>query len=244
VISKQKNNELLIRQATLNDIDDILRIDKEAYESVSEQVVASPSMMKERIQKSGPWFLIAESNSHILGYLSLMPTKKGPDEFISWNDSTDDGTLKNVYNIEGEYVYGVALTISRYSANLGVTDKLFLEAAKMVISENKKKIYFSGRMPGYYKHMNEFTAEDYYNKKVLKHGKNVAFDPQIRMYESFGLKKVRLVENGFVGDRESCNYSVIFSAGNPFYRFPFPKFWGSLIGLITNNAKLLKLIVR
>lgn len=218
----------------------MLVIDSERYGGISKEVTATTEIMRKRIQISSDWFFVAEREGEILGYISLQPTDKEISDFVSWEDSTDNGTLERTFDPKGSYVYGVALTTSKKATGLNLSDKLFAEAGKKVISERKKMAYFSGRMPKYHRYKDKLTPQEYYNKKIELNRKLVALDPQIRMYESFGLKRVRLVKDGFKGDTESCGYSVIFKVANPFYSLPFPRIWGSLFKSIAGSEILLK----
>lgn len=237
------SKSIIIKQASLNDLDKIIEIDERVYGGISEEVTATKEMMKSRIEIGKAWFFAAFVGDTLAGYLSLQPSEKGFEKFISWEDSTDNGTLKASFNEGGRYIYGVALTIDPDYRGLGITEKLFEVAAYKLISEKKKSVYFSGRMPGYWRYRDKMTPEEYYNKKIKLGRKRVAFDPQIRMYESFGLKKVRLVKDGFRGDKESGGYGIVFLAKNPFYYFPFPKFWGEFMRLLMKNKKISKVLL-
>lgn len=232
------NRRIIIRNARPADLERIVRIDKEAYENIYNGPVGSSKIMDARIKISSKWFFVAEVDGVILEYLSLQPTKIGIEKFKSWDESTDGGTLGKTYSENGPYVYGVALTASKNGKGLGLSSKLFAAAACKIISERKKYVYFSGRMPGFSKMKGKMSAEEYYNARTVIGRKKVALDPQIRMYESFGFKRVRLVKNGFRGDKESCNYSVIFVINNPLQRFPYPKLMGKLYAIAMGNNLL------
>jgi len=209
--------KVIIRNVKISDLEDILEVDNDRYGDISKEVTATGEMMGKRIENSKEWFFVADMDGKVKGILSLMPTNKGIKDFTSWEDSTDNGTLDTTFDSNGRYVYGVALTTSPDVRGLELVDRLFAAAGRKLIAERKKMAYFSGRMPDFHKFRQEMTPEEYYSKRIIKDGKEVALDPQIRMYESFGLEKVRLVENGFVGDKESGNYGVLFKATNPFY---------------------------
>lgn len=236
-------NKILIRNVRHEDLDNILKIDNEVYGQISEEVTSDKEKMNSRISIGKDWFFVAEVNGEVVGFLSLQPTNKPIDKFISWENSTDNGSIKSTYDEGGAYVYGIALTISKKARGLGLSELLFKEAAKKMIKTRKKLVYFSGRMPGYHKYSNKMTAEDYYNATIKKKGKEVPLDPQIRMYESYGLKKVRLVQEGFKGDKESGDYSVVFKADNPFYKLPLPSIWASIFTLVMSNKLLMKLFL-
>lgn len=238
------NKAFKVRTATISDLNDIVNIDKEIYGAISDKVTSSESIMKERINISSSWFFVVEFEGRVVGFLSLQPTDKPFRNFKNWEDSTDNGTLKKTYKENGEYVYGVALTISKKNRGQGLSDLLFQEAGKKMIKENKKYVYFSGRLPGYHKFSKKMSAQEYYKAKIHKNGKLVSIDPQIRMYESYGLKKVRLVKQGFGGDKESCNYSVVFMAKNPFYGFPFSAIWANLFAILISNKYLARTLLK
>lgn len=233
-------NKILIRNVRHEDLDEILKIDAEVYGQISDAVTSDKEKMSSRISIGKDWFFVAEIDGKVAGFLSLQPTSKPINKFISWENSTDNGSIKSSYDEGGPYVYGIALTIGKKSRGLGLSELLFKEAARKMIKTRKRLVYFSGRMPGYHKYSNKMTAEDYYNATIQKDGKEVPLDPQIRMYESYGLKKVRLVKEGFRGDKESGDYSVVFKADNPFYKLPLPSIWASIFSIVMSNKLLMK----
>lgn len=235
--------KVIIRNVSEDDLDDILRIDKEVYGNISQEVTSNKEKMSSRISIGKEWFFVAEVAGKVEGFLSLQPTNKPIEKFISWEDSTDDGSIKRTYKENGKYVYGIALTISKSARGLGISELLFKEAAKKMIKNKKRLVYFSGRMPGYYKYKNKMKAKEYYDSKIKKNGKLLPLDPQIRMYESYGLKRVRLVKEGFKGDNESADYSVVFKADNPFYKLPFPSIWAGIFSVVIGNKLLTKLLL-
>ena len=232
--------KIFIRNAELGDLENITKIDSGAYSEIYSGPVGSEKIMEKRIKLSRGWFLVAVINGGVVGYLSLQPTNVGVGNFKSWDQSTDNGTLQKTFDLSGKYVYGVALTISSEYQRMGISEKLFAKAAKKIISEEKEYVYFSGRMPGFSKYSQKMTPEAYYNKRIVRNGREVPLDPQIRMYESYGFQKVRLVKDGFVGDKESCDYSVIFQIKNPFLGYPFPRLLGTISEVIFNNKFLSK----
>lgn len=233
-----------IRLATEADLTGILIVDKERYGEVDSSVTATSEMMKQRIKVSNEqgtgWFWIAEQDGKIIGLLSLQPTMKAVDNFISWEDSTANGTLTSTFQEDGENLYVVALTCTQ-SAPDKTVDLLLIRAACKWIEAKKRCAFFCGRMPYYYKHKEQITAEEYFQ---AKDNAGEPLDPQIKLYTDMGFSARKLVPNAFKGDWQSGGYGVLFVADNPLYSWPFPKFLAFIFSIIAKNRKAFSYLLK
>lgn len=234
---------VVIRQASITDVAQIVRLDSESYGDITEAQTTDPtSMFASRIGNSPGYFWVAEVDGNIEGIFSAQPTHLDPTDFKSWSECTANGTLDGTFAQDSETVYIVALTVSPVGSAVGVTDRLIIAAFKKGIREGKKEAYFASRMPGFYRYSNRMSAEEYAAARRMHRGKEVALDPQIRFYEELGLRKVSVVPEGFAADWKSCGYSVLFTVKMPFYRWPGRTFWSWTFGAVASRSRLVKII--
>lgn len=232
-------SQVIIRQAEFADIDQIVELDSKMYEGITPAQTDDPrGMFEKRIANSHGWFWVAEVGGRIEGILSCQPTKLAPDDFVSWEHTTNNGTFNGTYDETSPFIYVAALTVSPKGSRLDATDMLMAAGVKQAIARGKKLAFFSARMPGYHLMTEQMSAEEYYNATTTRNGKEVAFDRQIRYYEQLGAKRVRLVENGFEADWKSCGYAVLFIISIPFYGWRGKRMWAWLFGKIAERPRL------
>jgi hypothetical protein len=214
---------MLIRPATINDVDSLARVERLAWASVSEDAVAPAEIIRERIElcNSGtyPWFLLAEQQTgavpEILAYVALQPTRLTPDAVSSWDAATDDGTLRNTFDQEGQNLFAVSLSVPK-GVPPGTAELLVCQTLVYRLAAKKKHYMFCARMPGFRaaKDSNpDLTAESYL---TMRRSDETSVDWQIREYENmFGEPALRVIRNGFPPDADSCGHSVFFAANDP-----------------------------
>lgn len=235
--------KIVIREAVDSDIDGIVTMDLSVFGDILEQQTTDPhTMFRNRLRNCHGWFWVLEIDGAIEGFLSAQPMQLDPETFISWADTTTDGTFEGTYDNSSTSLYVAALSATPGASKIDATDLLLAHGMSKAIREGKKRAYFISRMPGYHKLADVMTAEEYYQSRIERKGKKVAMDWQLRMYESFGAKRVRLVKDGYDVDWQSAGYGVLFVLNIPFVGWPFKKFWALLPKLITENTFLFKIV--
>lgn len=205
-----------IRQARLEDIEKILIIEKEAW---PEKLRATREQFRSRIETFPEGTLVAIANGTIIGVVSTEIVDYDiKDPIATWAEATDNGFIKKTHNSEGDTLYGVDLTVSRFLEN--ASKLLMEEIGKLAIRHSLKQGILGARIPRYHKFRDKMTAEEYINGKRG----NRFMDPELSFYAKMGLKAVKALPN-YIDDPESCSYGVLMVWKNPFYGKPFPGFW-------------------
>lgn len=227
-VSSEKQPKISTRKATIDDIDRLADIDlllfKSAYgEGLPEKQEVVDTLVK-RFNNNPDWMFVVELDGVVEGFTSAFKTATPPKDFVSWEESTANGTLDNKVNPDGKYVYVTNLTIKHEAVELGGEEMLLANLFANGIEDGADYGYFVSRMPYFKrwldqeaettnrdeKHLYEL-AEEYFN---LRNEEGKRQDKQLRMYEGFGYKLERVVENAF-SDAASMDFGVICVAEVP-----------------------------
>ena len=213
---------LVIRPAVRDDIEGIMNLEIETFEPVGDGAMASRDLMLSRInlcnsiERHEPdWFWVADYDGKIVGDMILQPTHMQPENCISWNNATDNGTLVKTFNRHGNNIYGVSLAVSHNFAPSGTTELLIHKLMILWIKHNMKRFFICSRMPGYKKANEEtgVTAENYWRLRC-DNGKPA--DWMLRLFsEMIGVKPVRLLVDGFIVDEDSGGHGVLCVNDDP-----------------------------
>lgn len=225
-IDLEKPPKVTVRKAQVDDIDrladiDLLLFDK-AYGTEKPEKKEIVDMLTKRLNNNPDWMYVAEIRGEVEGFVSAFQTNKPIEDFTSWEDSTGGGTLEGKVDPEGNYAYVTNMTIKHEAVELGAEEMLLANLFANGIRAGVEYGYFVGRMPHFKRWLESegldvsaesagANAERYLNSKN-ENGDRI--DPQVRMYESFGFKLERLVDNAFEDDA-SMNYGTVFKAYVP-----------------------------
>lgn len=206
-------NKYQIRQAQVDDLDKIWQLEQEVWP----EFPASRDMISKRIEIFPEGNIVAQdTDGRIVGYLVIMFIGHKASEFPnSWMAITGNGSM-STHNIEGEYMYGVTLTVAK---GCGVGMELQVHGWAIAVKYRKKGCFLGSPIPGfaqYKKKHPEVMVEDYVFR--LKRGRR-PFDPELAYYSAAGFKAVRVLEE-YEPDSKSLNYGVLVYCRNIFLHWP------------------------
>ena len=207
-----------IRPALVYDVDGIMEVEAESFGEVSQGAMASPDMMVSRIgllnSNSSKWFWVASYKGRIVGYIVMQPTDLTPEEAISWDGCTDNGTLFRTFNVDGDNIYGVSGAAIEKQGVPGVYDLLLHKLLVLWLQSRKRRFFLCSRMPGYKSASEKGISPEKYWQKKDSLGRPA--DWMLKLYyESLGLMPVRLLQNGFSVDEESGGHAVLCVGDDP-----------------------------
>jgi hypothetical protein len=140
----------------------------------------------------------------------------------TWSQITDGGTIRNSHHREGQYIFGVNLSV--HPDHPGVGFALQVRVWGLGVRDHKRGAYIGSRVPSYCR------AHEHHSIEEWVFGENgKSHDALVRYYQSGGLRIVRILPEYFQ-DPESLNYGVLMYVSNCFSKFPLPVFWAFLIG--------------
>lgn len=258
-----------IRQTKLDDDRAFIKIEYDRYAQNYKEQPRKKSdvaeMFHRRYANAKRWMWTLEINGRPEGFITGQPTFQLPEEFTSWEQSTNNGTLDGTYQEAGDYVYVVNLDVSRRGTKLGGQYLLMAHLGARAIMEGKKAAVFESRMPEFrewlhkYAHRKGLNAQAISAKKLDSlaakysqtrrtiHGKSVPYDRLLRFYEKTGFTFVGTVRNAF-NDPESLDYGVVCVGNNPIPQHlrvkPVNKAVGYLFKSVARSPKLFRLFVK
>lgn len=225
-----------VRTAVAGDMDRLTDIDISRFRKAYGENLPTHEEIKtnflQRYANSPDYMFVVEIDGEIEGFVSAFRTNKPSEEFVSWEDSTSRGTLKDVVDPDGKYVYVTNMTVNPAAMKLGGEDMLLANLFANGIEDGIEYGYFASRMPLFQiwlkrelkgesltpDSLDESELSRYANiyrdtEKQTKNGM-VRFDPELRMYEEAGFTLGKVVSRGF-NDEASMDFAVVCEAAVP-----------------------------
>jgi hypothetical protein len=246
-----------VRTARLEDIERLVELDLRLFRKAYGQDLPPKAevyeMLKKRYLNNPKWMFVADLDGVIEGFVSAFPTNVSKDEFISWENSTANGTLDGKVNHDGKYAYVTNMTLSPKAVKSGAEEMLLGNLVAMSVAAGIEYGYFVSRIPLFkvWASQNNINLDDTEELKKaaeeyveMRRPNGKRRDPELGIYEELGYSLERTVENAFQ-DEASLDFGVVCKAEIPFKnKFSNIKSVRAVTGLavkkISNHPKLLK----
>ena len=207
------------RVATLADLGAIMKVEEETFGELGMDAMASRALMESRILLCNTfqpgWFWVTEMNEQVTGYIVLQPTHLLPESCVSWESSTDNGSLLSTYAEDGETIFGVSIATGK-CAPPGTGNILLHQMALLWLKTKKKRFMFCSRLPGFEQaHVASGVSATAYWKQTDESG--VPVDWLLReFYDELGVLPKRFLPNGFLPDKQSGGHGALVVVDDPF----------------------------
>lgn len=193
-------------------LDELMRVERETW---PEEWQATRDKFESRLEVYPEGFFAAFANGKMAGISTSEIVDYDPESLPeTWDEITDNGYIRKTHNQHRNALYVVSVGVSKSFQGQGI-GKSLMEAQKQLAQNlNLKYLFLGARIPKfgqYHKSHPEVTAKQYVN---LEESQGRKLDPEIRFYESCGLKIVRVAPN-YGPDPESENFGVIMVWKNP-----------------------------
>lgn len=278
----KKDIQFGLRNAREEDIPTLVEVDLKSFSKVYQgKGYADPATLRtELIQKftnryrllGGKWMPVItredeNGKEQILGFMVGCPTSKSPDDFESWEQITDNGTLTSLYDPKGKNLYVVTLSVDPSVKGERGQDQLYARMISNIVKNGIQTTFFESRMPGLSAWVNRqcrtqnrdpqnltdaekatFAQEYSLLTRNIK-GKKVMQDSLLRLYTNdFGCKLQRIVPNAYE-DEQSMNFGALYTFDNPLLKaqalpnwlrnsWPVSKVVGTALSLVATSTKL------
>ncbi|MEO2075273.1 MAG: GNAT family N-acetyltransferase [Bacillus sp. (in: firmicutes)] len=203
---------VVIRNYEENDFPNLIRIQEESFPPpFPSELWWNEEQLKNHVTLFPQGALCIEVNGEIAGSMTGLLVDFDPQHpEHSWEEITDNGYIRN-HNPKGNTLYVVDIGVRPAFRKLGLGKWLMFSMYDVVVHLGLERLLGGGRMPGYHKHANDMTPEQYIDAVV----KGELKDPVITFLLRCGRTPVKVVAN-YLEDEESYNYGTLMEWKNPF----------------------------
>ncbi len=206
-----KNKLVTIRTMTLDDIPNIVELQKASFPTMAaEGVYWKPNQLQAHLKVFPEGQFVAEYKEKIIGSCSSLIIKLEPEyKEHSWKDACGDSFFKN-HNPKGDSLYGADVSTHPDYRRLGVATKLYEARKQLAIDLNLRRIIAGGRIFNYCDYAKQYSPLEYVQKVKRKEIKEPVLSFQLRN----GFKFIKILSN-YLKDPRSLNYATFIEWKNP-----------------------------
>lgn len=207
-----QNLKIVIRNYEKEDFEELIQIQRESFPPpFPEELWWNEEQLNNHITLFPEGALCVEVNGHLAGSMTGLIVDFDPKhKSHRWEEITDDGYIRN-HNPKGNTLYVVDICIRPTYRKIDLGKWLMQSMYEVVVHKGLERLLGGGRMPGYYRHADEMTAEEYLEKVISGEIK----DPVISFLLRCGRTPLAIVEN-YIDDEQSHNYATLMEWKNPF----------------------------
>ncbi|MDW7674351.1 MAG: GNAT family N-acetyltransferase [Bacillota bacterium] len=206
-----KNSAIQIRNYTKEDIPGLIEIQQESFPPpFSSELWWNEEQLTNHINIFPEGALCVEVDGELAGSITGLKVNfdtAKPNH--RWEEITDNGYITN-HDPNGNTLYVVDICIRPTYRRLDLGKWLMQSMYEVVVHQGLERLLGGGRMPGYHKHADAMTPEEYVERVVQGQLK----DPVITFLLRCGRTPLELVDN-YLEDEESHNYGLLMEWRNP-----------------------------
>lgn len=132
------------------------------------------------------------------------------EEEHTWEEATDNGYIRN-HQPDGDTLYIVDICVRPKYRKLGLGKWMMLSMYEVVVQLGMARLLGGGRLPGYHKHADRMSAQEYATEVLAGRLK----DPVMTFLLRCGRTPFKLVAN-YLEDEESHHNAMLMEWRNPF----------------------------
>lgn len=204
-----------VRNLTLDDIGDIVKMQKHSFPHLAEiGVVWKPEHLKSHIEIFPEGQFCAVYGGKIVGSASSLIVDLGDDPYRShtWKEVTGGNFFEN-HNLNGDSLYGADVSVHPKYRRLKIATRIYDARKTLVKKLNLRRIIAGGRLYNYCEYASKMSAEEYVDKVV----KGEIADPVLSFQMRNGFKFIKVLSN-YMRDPRSLNYATFIEWLNPQYK--------------------------
>ena len=206
-----KNKQVTIRTMTLDDIPNIVELQKASFPLMAaEGVYWKPEQLKAHLKVFPEGQFVAEYKEKIIGSCSSLIIKLEPEyKEHSWKEACGDSFFKG-HDPKGDSLYGADVSTHPNYRRLGVATKLYEARKQLAIKLNLRRIIAGGRILNYCEYAKQYSPLEYVQRVKRREIKEPVLSFQLRN----GFKFIKILSN-YLKDPRSLNYATFIEWKNP-----------------------------
>jgi len=144
---------------------------------------------------------------------SLVVSYDMHSDWHDWREIADNGYIRN-HEPNGDTLYGIEIMVHPKYRGRRLSRRLYDARKELARAMNLTRIVIGGRIPGYGRHADEMSADEYIERVQDKE----LYDPVFTAQVANGFELVRLIPNYLPGDQESRGYATFLEWINHDYQ--------------------------
>ncbi|HUS68312.1 MAG TPA: carbon-nitrogen hydrolase family protein [Kofleriaceae bacterium] len=192
---------LVLRQLTRADIKAVQELQRKSFLSIEpwtdEQLESQLAIFPEGqlgVEMDG--VLVATSSS-------LIVDEEDFGAYHTFHEVSDGGFIRN-HDPEGDTLYGIDIAVDPTHRGERLSRRIYEARKELAQQNNLRAILIAGRIPGYGKHADKFSAEEYVRRVIRKDQKDTVLTSQLA--QGFAIRGV--LRDYLPQDTESAGYAV------------------------------------
>lgn len=143
---------------------------------------------------------------------SLIVDEEDFGAYHTFDDVSDKGFIRN-HDPEGDTLYGIDIAVDLKHRGVHLTRRIYEARKELCRQRNLRAIMIAGRIPGYARHADKMTAEEYVRRVISKTLK--VKDPVLTAQLAQGFSVRAVLKDYLPQDTESSGYAVFMEWLNP-----------------------------
>jgi predicted amidohydrolase/GNAT superfamily N-acetyltransferase len=212
---KKAREKTVVRRATFNDIDGLVKLNKAAYPNLAEEgVVWNRRSLESHLRTFPEGQGVVEISGKLVASCSSLVVNLGRDAYRdhTWAGITDGGMFYN-HDPYGDTLYGADVNVHPDYRGRGLAQKLYQFRRDLCQQLNLKRIVLGGRLFNYRDYAKRMSAEEYARKVEAGEYRDPVLSFQLK--QGFTLKKVMA---NYLNDPLSKNFGTFLEWINPTYK--------------------------
>lgn len=209
-----KLGTVTLRETRPEDIDALIALNKVCFPSMAEQnVIWNKGQLSNHLRLFPEGQIVAEFEGELVGAVSSLIVRFGADPYRphTYSGITDGGYFHN-HDPAGDSLYGADVYVHPERRGLRIGAALYEARREVCRALNLRRIIAGGRIPGYERHAEHMTPEEYVAKVENGEFKDLVLSFQLR--EGF---VTRGLLRNYIRDPRSKNCATFIEWLNPDY---------------------------
>ncbi len=192
-------------------LNEVIEVEKNSWPP---ELQAPKEKFASRLNLFSEGFFVVRVDGKIKGVSTSQITTYDDSSIRTWDEITDNGTIKQTHSPSGDSLYVVSVGVSAERQGKGIGGMLVQSQIDLAKKLGLKYLFLGARAPeynAYCKKNGEIPVEEYLK---LKNEKGDTLDPEIRFYKRQGLHPAKIIP-GFEPDTQSRDFGVVMLWENP-----------------------------
>ncbi len=205
----ERTPRLVVRQATLNDIEAVRALCAEVYPDVAPY---STSHLRGQMQHFSEGQFVAVFEGRIVGYCATFRISEA-EAFArhTWSEITGGG-LASRHDPEGEWLYGMEVFVDPAYRGYRIGQRLYTQRKSLCQRLGLKGIVFGGRLPALHRRIKKVGSPEAYVEAVRERRMR---DPVLSFQMRNGFEPIGVLRDYLPSDRESLGHAAHLVWRNP-----------------------------